>query len=92
MTMLDFRYHAAFKKDMRQAAFQGRDVMKIFAPLFCLVTCSPLPKQYRDHALKGKWEGHHELHIEDDWVIIYMMDNKGILLERAGSHRELFGE
>ena len=89
--MLKFQYSQGFKKDLRQAVFQGRDVMKIFQPLLMLLNSDPLPLQYRDHPLKGKWTGHREFHIDPDWVVIYRIENNTTLvLVTTGTHSELF--
>lgn len=51
-----------------------------------------LRARYRDHALKGEWEGYRELHVAADWLLIYRI-NKGelqLVLTRTGSHDDLF--
>jgi mRNA interferase YafQ len=89
MTMLDFSYSPRFKKEIKQAVFQGRDILKILPPLFALMNEQPLPSQYEDHPLKGSWNGYRELHIEPDWLIIYRKTDKTLVLERTGSHTDL---
>lgn len=51
-----------------------------------------LDTQYRDHALKGNWLGYRELHIEDDWLLIYCIEENGIslVLTRTDTHDNLF--
>lgn len=51
-----------------------------------------LRTQYKDHLLKGQWQGYRELHIEEDWLLIYKVDNDNLLLTlfRTGSHDDLF--
>lgn len=51
-----------------------------------------LRTRYRDHALKGEWEGYRKLHVAADWLLIYRI-NKGelqLVLTRTGSHDDLF--
>ena len=51
-----------------------------------------LGSRFRDHALKGEWEGFRELHIESDWLLIYRIDHDmlQLVLTRTGSHDSLF--
>ena len=51
-----------------------------------------LRTQYKDHVLKGQWQGYRELHIESDWILIYKVDNDNLILTlfRTGSHDDLF--
>lgn len=49
---------------------------------------------YKDHALKGNWQGFRECHIESDWLLIYRINKDDnlceVVLTRSGSHDELF--
>ncbi|MBQ4402455.1 MAG: type II toxin-antitoxin system YafQ family toxin [Synergistaceae bacterium] len=52
----------------------------------------PLPPKYRDHALHGEWEGSRDCHIKPDLVLVYTLEGDGLLiLERLGSHADIFG-
>ena len=90
--MLDFSYSPKFKKDTRRAVYQGRDIMKIFQPLIVLLKGQSLPNQYRDHQLQGEWEGYRDFHVEPDWLILYRVVDNCLILERTGTHAELFGK
>ena len=48
--------------------------------------------KYRDHALSGNWHGFREIHVEGDWLIIYRIERKELMLvlTRTGSHDDLF--
>ena len=37
---------------------------------FALIADAELEPRYRDHALKGKWLGYRDLHIEPDWLLL----------------------
>ena len=49
-----------------------------------------LPTKYKDHKLIGSYEGSRELHIEPDWLLIYRISAQSIILERTGTHCDLF--
>ncbi|MDR1939576.1 MAG: type II toxin-antitoxin system YafQ family toxin [Clostridiales bacterium] len=50
----------------------------------------PLNKKYKNHFLKGEYDGQQETHIEPDWLIIYETDTTDVYFTRTGSHSELF--
>lgn len=52
----------------------------------------PLPERYRDHALIGDYKGYRDLHITPDWLLIYKIEHKELILilSRTGSHSDLF--
>ena len=84
--MLEFSYSPKFKKDARQVVYQGRDIMKIFPPVIALLNKQTLSPQYRDHPLKGKWDGYREFHVEPDWIVIYRIVGNILVLELTGTH------
>lgn len=51
-----------------------------------------LSTRFRDHALKGEWAGFRELHVEEDWLLIYRIDSDilQLVLTRTGTHDNLF--
>ncbi|MGL4484034.1 MAG: type II toxin-antitoxin system YafQ family toxin [Anaerovoracaceae bacterium] len=51
-----------------------------------------LPAKYKDHLLKGEYAGLHECHISSDWLLIYYIDGKELVLylTRTGTHSDLF--
>ena len=53
-----------------------------------------LSTQYRDHALTGDWKGYRELHISADWLLIYCIEGKGLVLvlTRTASHDDLYSQ
>jgi mRNA interferase YafQ len=55
-----------------------------------LLKKKPLPIRCRDHALTGNYQNHRECHIEPDWLLIYKSTENSIILERTGSHADLF--
>lgn len=55
-----------------------------------LASRQKLAPEYRDHALKGEWQGHREAHIAPDWLLIYRRKDDSLELVRTGSHSDLF--
>lgn len=82
---------SAFRRDLKKAHKQGKDISALVRILDLLASGESIPAEYKDHALKGKWKGHRELHIEGDWLLIYKITGDMVALDRTGSHAELFG-
>lgn len=88
----EVRFTNQFKKDLKLAQKQGKNIDKLFSVVSILANGEDLPPKYRDHSLTGNYSGCRECHIEPDWILIYEIDN-GLLilmLNRVGSHSELF--
>ena len=88
--MLPVRPTARFKKDLKKAAGQGRSLQKLKYVLEKLAVPEPLPPEFRDHKLKGKWQDFRECHIEPDWLLIYIIAGFELRPVRLGTHSELF--
>lgn len=83
-----------FEKDQKKAHKQHikRDFKTLEEVSLLLINEQPLDPKYKDHPLKGNWKGCRDCHIENDWVLIYRINEKEgtIIFERIGSHSELF--
>ena len=57
-----------------------------------LAAQEPLDAKCRDHELSGDYSGFRECHIEPDWLLIYRVDDRELvlLLFRTGTHSDLF--
>jgi mRNA interferase YafQ len=90
--MLTFNATRAFRKDIQKMATRGHDILKMLYPLTLLLNGQPLPVQYSDHPLRGKWEGYRDFHIEPDWLVIYQISDEGLYLSRTGTHADILGD
>ena len=80
-----------FKKGLKKAHKQGKDISLLNSLIKLLADDEPLPKKYNDHALKGKDSEFKELHIQKDWMLVYKKTDRGelvLILQRLGSHSE----
>jgi len=88
----EVRFTTQFKKDLKLAKKQGKDIDRLFAVIEKLANGEVLEDKYRDHDLSGNYKGCRECHVEPDWRLIYEIDN-GVLvlmLYRVGRHSDLF--
>ena len=88
--MLEVRATTRFKKEVKKAARQQKDMPRLGAVLDLLQAEKPLPERNLDHALTGNYEGHRECHLSPDWLLIYKIEYGTLILVRTGSHSELF--
>jgi len=79
-----------FKKDVKLAKRRRKDLKKLEQVLSKLIDGELLDAKYRDHTLKGEYDGRRECHIESDWLLIYKLENNSIIFERIGTHSDLF--
>ena len=91
--MMELRFTSKFKRDYKRIKKLGKDLSKLESVLEALVRREVLPEAIRDHSLGGTYRGHRECHIEPDWLLIYRIDEEGLVLvaTRTGSHSELLG-
>ena len=83
---------AKFRKDVRLANKQGKNIALLEWVIDQLADDIPLPGKHYDHALSGNWKGHRECHVTPDWLLVYRKNDKGELLltlARVASHSEL---
>ncbi len=81
-----------FKKDIKRAEKQGRDIEQFKLISRTLLAGEVLDPIFRDHQLVGNYKGRRECHIASDWFLIYKIDGNRMIFERIGSHSELFSE
>ncbi len=88
--MLPIRPTSRFKKDLKRAAKQRRNIKKLHQVLEQLAIPAPLPPKYKDHKLKGDWIDFRQCHIEPDWLLIYTISDFELRPVRVGTHSKLF--
>ncbi len=83
-------YTTQFKKDFKKIKRQQKDISKLFTVIEKLLDNKKLEPKYKAHSLGGRFKNHWECHIEPDWLLIYRKTKEQLILERTGSHSELF--
>ncbi len=88
-----------FSKDWERLSRAGRHDLSVLkeAMLLLIANDGPLGPEWKDHPLKGEWEGFRECHIGGDFLLIYEVDDEAgkggtIHFVRAGTHSDLFRE
>ena len=88
----EIRFTTQFKKDIKRAKKQNRNLDELFSVIGVLAEGGTLDPKYHDHELSGDYAGTRECHIEPDWLLIY--ERKAsvlvLMLYRTGTHSSLF--
>jgi len=87
---LNLVYTGRFKRDFKRALKRGKEEDELWGIIGKLLKGKQLPQKLKDHPLKGNWKDRRECCIEPDWLLIYRVQGKDLILERTGSHSDLF--
>ncbi len=86
---------AAFKRGVKLARKQGKNLNHLAWAIDQLARDIPLPASWKDHLLKGNKKGYRECHIDGsaDWLLVYAKRDANLILYLigTGSHADLLG-
>ena len=75
-----------FKKDLERMKKRGKNRDEFLVVLKLLQSGAAIPPKYKDHALTG----YRDVHVENDWLLIYEATEESVFLARTGTHSDLF--
>lgn len=92
--MLSLETTKQFRKDYKRMKKQGKNMALLEEVINKLLAEEVLDDKYQDHKLINNRKGYRECHILDDWLLIYSIDKKKLILTavETGSHSELFNK
>lgn len=90
--MLEIVPSNRFRKDLKLLRRRGCDMALLEEVIDRLAAGETLAPKYRDHQLTGDYDGFRECHIAPDWLLVYQIREKELLLllSRTGTHSDLF--
>lgn len=90
--MYQINYSRRFEKDLKRCVKRGLDMQCIKDVIDLLATTGTLPTKYRPHKLSGNLEGQWECHIQPNWLMTWLQDDKELtlLFMQTGTHSDLF--
>lgn len=90
--MLTIKYQTSFKRDYKRIKKRGYDVKRLEKVVSMLASEKELPAEYNDHSLAGDYKGCRECHIASDWLLVYEIKERELLLLliRTGTHSDIF--
>jgi mRNA interferase YafQ len=80
----------SFQNDVKRMRQNNYDENSLWKSVKLLQKGKPIPYKYDDHPLRTKYKGYRCFHIENDWILIYKNEKKTLILERTGTHSDLF--
>lgn len=88
--MLKLSTTAKFNKDLKLCRKRGYDLSLLSAVVSSLRIPISLPAKHQDHKLSGDYKEYRECHISPDWLLIYRAQDDELILNRTGTHSDLF--
>ena len=81
-----------YRKDLKRYKNNPAKLAALAEILKKLKNEQPIPAQYRPHLLQGNYKGCMEWHVQGDFLLVWMDEERNIVeLVRLVSHSELFG-
>lgn len=94
---LTAKFTPAFVRDLKRLDRKHVDDAPLREVIELILQNTPesietLKRRHRMHTLSGSWAGSNECHIANigDWLLIWMTGNDVAVLQRTGTHDDLF--
>ena len=81
-----------FEKDYKLCKKRGYQMELLNSIFLLLEEKGTLPAKFKPHKLTGNYKGFWECHVQPDWLLIWLQNDKTktITLTRTGTHSDLF--
>ena len=83
--------HKQYIKDLKKAKLNQTNLAKLFIYVSMILNRQELPKEAKDHQLKGGWLDFREFHVSDDLLVVHHITDDVSYLTRIGTHSQIFG-
>lgn len=85
------RMTSRFKRSLKLMLKRGKSKEKFMTVVRMLANGEVLPPQYKDHPLVNNLASFRDCHIENDWVLLYRIQDGILILTLAdtGTHSDL---
>ncbi len=88
--MLNLQIHKTYTKELLKSNLNPTNAQKLFLYISLLLQGKDLPKEAKDHQLKGELKDCREFHISGDLLVVYIVEDGYLKLLRIGTHSQLF--
>ena len=82
----------SFQKDVKRLKKRNYEIGKLKTAMQSLTDTGKLDERYKDHPLRGNYQGCRECHLAPDWLLVYKISETELELARTGTHSDLFGK
>ena len=79
-----------YKRSFKKIKLNDEEELAYIDVLYKLLNDETLDEKYKDHQLKGNFDGCKECHIKPDLLLIYKIKEEAIELIDIGTHSDLF--
>jgi len=69
---------------------RGKSLNTLKKVIELLANGETLSGNFKDHALAREWSEYRECHIESNFLLLYKIEDEVLILERTGTHSDLF--
>lgn len=97
MGRLNVQFSPTFQRDLKRLDKKNIDDAPLAEVIDLIIensseSLSELRRRHRMHTLAGSWHGSIECHVcnAGDWLLIWRVFGETALLQRTGTHDELF--
>ncbi len=92
--MLEIKIEKSFKKDIQRDKKGGKYSENDFELLKSIITTlqnrKKIEPQFKRHPLKGELKSFESIHIKNDWLLIFKIDEKYLNLVMLGKHSQVY--
>ena len=92
--MLEIKIEKSFKKDIKRDKKSGQHSNEDFEILKSIITSlqnqENLNPKYKRHPLKGKSRDLESVHVKNDWLLIFKIDEQYLNLIMLGKHTQVY--
>ena len=92
--MLKIKIEKSFKKDIerdkKSGAYTDIDFDKLKSIILALQKEENIEQKYKRHPLKGIYKELESIHVRNDWILIFKIDEKYLNLLMLGKHTQVY--
>jgi mRNA interferase YafQ len=92
--LLEIKIEKSFKKDIHRDKRSGQYSKKDFSILKSLITSlqiqDKIDPKHKRHPLKGILKEFESIHIKNDWLLIFKIDEQYLNLVMLGKHTQIY--
>lgn len=92
--MLEIKIEKSFKKDIqrdKKSGFYSKNDFSLLKDIIeSLQNKKAIDVKHKRHFLKGVMNGYECLHIKNDWLLIFKVDNSFLTLVMIGKHTQVY--
>ncbi|MCF6269861.1 MAG: type II toxin-antitoxin system YafQ family toxin [Melioribacteraceae bacterium] len=92
--MLKIKIEKSFKKDIQRDKKSGKYAQKDFELLKSIIASLQkeeiIDKKSKRHLLKGNMSGFESIHIKNNWLLIFKINEDYLILAMLGKHTQVY--